>query len=122
MRIYVAGPYSSIDQAERERNVERALAAGLALLDAGHAPFIPHLSHYFDHWATRQGRTIPYEQYLVWGAAFLEVCEGLLLLGSSPGADREVELAVRLGKPIYSRLSVQCALDTPSPAPRDATP
>ena len=105
MRIYVAGPYSSIDRAERERNVARAMAAGLALLERGHLPFIPHLSHFFDQWAEAQGVAIPYETYMTWDIAFLERCEALLHLGSSPGADRELELAVRLGKPVYSRLS-----------------
>jgi hypothetical protein len=105
MRIYVAGPYGSIDQDERTRNVERAMVAGLALLERGHMPFIPHLSHFFDQWATEQGNAVPYETYLRWDAAFLEQCDGLLYLDSSPGADRELELAVWLGRPIYSRLS-----------------
>ena len=105
MRIYVAGPYSHPDPRERERNVEHAMAAGLALLERGHFPFIPHLSHLFDQWAQTRGLTIPYETYLQWDAAFLERCEGLLYLSSSPGADRELEYAVSLGKPIFSRLS-----------------
>jgi hypothetical protein len=105
MRIYVAGPYSSSDQTTRNGNVEQAMAAGLALLENGHLPFIPHLSHLFDQWAQQQGIAIPYETYLTWDAAFLECCDGLLYLGPSPGADRELEYAVRLGLPIYSRLS-----------------
>jgi hypothetical protein len=105
MRLYLAGPYSDPDPAVQKRNAERAMATGLALLKQGHAPFIPHLSHFFDQWATRTGHVVPYETYLAWDAAFLSVCEGLVWLGSSPGADRELELAARLGKPVISRLS-----------------
>ena len=120
MKIYVAGPYSDHDPIVRDRNVEQAMAAGLALLDAGHFPFIPHLNHFFDAWARRQGRVIPYETYLRWDAAFLADCDGLLYLGSSPGAERELELAVRLGKPIVSRLAGASA---PRPACQsDTTP
>ena len=105
MRIYIAGPYSHPDPAVREQHVARAMQAGLGLLQAGHAPVIPHLNHYFDEWVVKQGIALSYEQYMRWDAALLEVCDGMLFLGSSPGADRELELAVRLGKPIVSRLS-----------------
>jgi hypothetical protein len=121
MRIYVAGPYGDPDPAVRERNVERAMAAGLALLDAGHVPYIPHLLHFFDDWATRRGRCIPYDTYLRWDAEFLACCEGLVYLGASPGAERELELAVRLGKPVYSRLSTAPPTNWQS-CPVDATP
>ena len=105
MRLYVAGPYSSPDPVERERNTERAMEMGLALLTESHHPFIPHLSHVFDSWATEHGLSTPYDTYLQWDTAFLAICDGVVWLGSSPGADRELELAVRLDKPIYSRLS-----------------
>ena len=114
MRIYIAGPYSSPDPAQRRQHVEDAMVAGLAVLERGHLPFIPHLTHYFAEWAQAQGVAIPYETYLHWDAAFLEQCEALLYLGRSPGADRELEAAVRLRKPIYSRLS--------GPPPLDAGP
>ena len=121
MRIYVAGPYSDPDPLTREQNVERAMAAGLALLDAGHFPFIPHLLHFFDAWATTQGRSIPSETYLRWDAEFLACCDGLLYLGASPGAERELELAVRLGMPVFSRMARTPTADRLAPN-LDATP
>jgi hypothetical protein len=99
-RLYIAGPYSHPDPLQRERNTHAAFAAGLAAIKAGHAPFIPHLSHHFDQWAQAQGISIPYETYMAWDDAFLSVCDGLLSLGSSPGADRELERARSLGIPI----------------------
>ena len=44
---------------------------------------------------------LDYEHYLGWDFAFLEVCEALLFLGSSPGADRERAHAEALGIPIF---------------------
>ncbi len=109
MRIYIAGPYSSDDPAERLRNTERAMHAGRVLLAHGHAPFIPHLSHYFDGWANERAKPVRYQQYLEWDAAFLEVCDAVLMLGSSPGADREIDLAARLRIPILSPLAAGLA-------------
>jgi hypothetical protein len=109
MRIYVAGPYSSDDPDQRLRNTERAMKAGRSLLSRGHAPFIPHLNHWFDAWATKQGMPVSYEQYLRWDAAFLEVCDALLVIGSSPGTETEIELASRMGLPILSPLAAGLA-------------
>src|SRR4029079_19484229 len=104
MRLYLDGPYSHPDPERRERHVLQAFRAGRELLRQGHAPFIPHLAHAFAPWCIEQGCPLGYEEYLAWDAAFLAQCEGVLLLGSSPGADREVELAVRLEIPVLSRL------------------
>src|SRR4051794_36644868 len=102
MRLYLAGPYSSADPAERLANVQAAFRAGRELLRQGHAPFIPHLAHWFAEWSEEQGCPLTYHDYLTWDAAFLAVSDGLVLLGSSPGAEQELELAVRLGKPILA--------------------
>src|SRR3954470_14481638 len=107
MRIYIAGPYSHPNPQQRAQHVEQAFRAGRKFLRQVHAPFMPHLAHAFDQWCTDQGCPLFYEKYMTWDAAFLAQCEGVLLLGSSPGADREVELAVRLGIPVLSRLALK---------------
>jgi hypothetical protein len=104
-RIYVAGPYSHPDPLVRERNTHAAMRAGFELLLQGHAPFIPHVSHYFDAWAQSQGIVVPYESYMAWDAAFLKVCDGVLVLGHSPGVEQERAEAERLGLPIYYSLA-----------------
>src|SRR5436190_21867644 len=96
-RIYVAGPYSGGDIAA---NVREALRVGNLLLDAGYAPFVPHLSHYF-HLMHPQ----PYNVWLEMDLAWVWVSDALLRLpGKSPGADREVALALTRSIPVYHNL------------------
>lgn len=96
-RIYIAAPYSAPTATEQRVNVEWAIVAAKELIDAGHAPYCPHLSHYIDHHFPRD-----YETWMAVGDAFLQVCDGLLYLGPSPGADRERDRAIELGIPVYT--------------------
>lgn len=95
-RIYIAGPYSAKTVIERDDNVYRAIWAAKALIDAGHAPYCPHLSDYIERYFPHS-----YKTWMQVGDAFLRVCDGLLYIGSSPGADRERQRAIDLGIPIY---------------------
>lgn len=104
-RIYVAGPYIHHDPLVRERNTHAAMWARLDLLQQGHAPFIPHMSHYFDVWAQQQGVVVPYAAYMAWDAAYLAVCDGVLVLGRSPGVDQELAGAERLGLPVFRSMA-----------------
>lgn len=94
MRAYLAGPYSQPDQAV---NVRNAILAASRLVDAGHVPFVPHLTHLWNLVAPR-----PYEDWLRLDLVWVGQCEALIRLpGESPGADREVAEARRLGLPVY---------------------
>ena len=118
MRIFVSGPYSADSHYQRQANVDRAKEAGLAVLSRGHYPVIPHLLHYFDLWLTDNGsESLPYETYLAWDLDLLSVCDGLLCIGSSPGADRERAFAVERGIPVYDNVD-----DLPKPIPVVAGP
>jgi hypothetical protein len=94
LRVYIAGPYTKGDVAV---NVAIAVDAGTKVADAGHHPFIPHLSHF---WHYRNVR--PYEFWLDQDMAWLRVSEALIRLpGESSGADKEVAEAERLGIPVF---------------------
>jgi len=85
-RVYVSGPYTLGDPCI---NTNTAIAAGNAILDAGHAPFVPHLSHF---WHTVTPRS--YTDWMLIDLAFVPQCDVLLRLpGVSSGADIEVECA-----------------------------
>jgi hypothetical protein len=100
--IYVAGPYSAPSEHGRIANTERALAAGLSVMQRGHYPIIPHLSHWFDLWHEREhGQRLDGEVYMQWDFVLLMRCDALLYLAPSPGADRELALAESLGMPVY---------------------
>lgn len=96
--VYVAGPYSSGDTVA---NVEAALDAGHALMDAGFAVVVPHLAHYLE---ARRSR--PYEEWMALDFALLDRCGALLRLpGHSPGADREVAHALSRGIPVFDSIA-----------------
>ncbi len=97
-RIYIAGPISLGDQ---EENVKRGVEAGLELLHAGFAPFIPHLSHLINSQAVVG--TNDYEKWLQLDFSFIAVCDAVLRLpGQSAGADRETAFAESLNIPVFT--------------------
>lgn len=94
MRVYVAGPYTKGDVAQ---NVRDAILAADQLLQAGHAPFLPHLTHFW-HLLTPH----PWERWLNLDLEWLLLCHALVRLpGESVGADREVQYAMDHGLPIF---------------------
>ncbi len=101
MKVYLAGPYSSETAEGVERNVSRAISAGILVLLKGHYPFIPHLTHYVDLVSTQRGLGLKWEDYIDWDLAWLQGCDAILHIGSSKGADLELEVAQRLGKKVF---------------------
>jgi hypothetical protein len=101
--IYIAGPIG--DVVGRQSRVAAAIDAARPLLRAGMAPFAPHL------WAVAgvaEG-IMEYEAWIDFDLEWVRRCDALLRIpGESPGADREVAEAFRLGKPVF--LSVAAAL------------
>lgn len=93
LRVYVAGPYTS----NPEFCTAAAIEVGNALLDAGHAPYVPHLAHY---WETVHGAR-HYEDWMRIDLAWLAAADVVVRIpGESSGADREVALATELGIPV----------------------
>lgn len=104
--VYVAGPYTHGDVA---LNVRLAILAGLQIKQAGHLAFVPHYFH-FGHFLVPMG----YESWMTIDLRMLARCDSLLRLpGYSPGADREVQAAKRLGMPIYHTVEA-CLADLPA--------
>ena len=94
MKVYVAGPYSKGDVA---LNVRSAILVAGQLRDAGFAPFLPHLTHFWHLVAPR-----PYEDWLDLDNQFIPCCDALLRIpGESSGADKEVALARSLNIPVF---------------------
>lgn len=92
-KIYVSGPYSK-HMVDGTRN---AILAAEELRKAGYLPFVPHLSLLWDLVCPS-----PYEEWIAYDLAWLGHCDALLRLpGESPGADREVLLALKLGIPVW---------------------
>lgn len=110
MRIYIAGPYtpSSNDKHECIReaafNVDIAIQVALELIELGHYPFVPHLSHYL-HVNPACKRDFGQDFYYQYDNSFLyHWAEALYYIAPSRGADAELELAKILGLEVFYSL------------------
>ncbi len=99
MKIAVAGPYSAPTERERQENLDRMNYAAAQLLEAGHVPLIgvnaalPVLSK-----ATMEHK---YKAIMDISLAVIEHCDAIVLLAESPGANRERDVLVKKGKPVF---------------------
>lgn len=110
--IYIASPYTIGDVAD---NVAVQIEAAHKIMDAGHCPVVPLLSHYL-HIHRRR----PYQDWLAIDLALIRRMDVILRLpGKSSGADREVQVAKQLGIPVafgWSELwPLVCKNDLPTP-------
>ena len=88
--IYIAGPYSQGDVAV---NVRTAMEVGMIYNDAGHYAVIPHLTHFLHMVFPR-----PYDYWLDLDNRIIPSCTAIhRIKGESSGADKEMELAKKLG-------------------------
>jgi hypothetical protein len=105
LHIYIAGPYTAQGKNGPAANTKRAIDAGIAVFLRGHHPYIPHLTHYVDLRARQIGRKLTWSDYMTWDLPWLDLCDALLYLGKSRGADVELKRAARLKKKIFFTLS-----------------
>jgi hypothetical protein len=102
MLIAVAGPYSAPTEVGRRRNLDAMHAAAAEVARRGHVPLIG-----MDAALPVADRLHPdegAERYEAIMRISLEVvgrCDALLLIGESPGANRERDLLLAMGKPVY---------------------
>jgi len=108
MLIMVAGPYSADDTARRRANLLRLQQAALAVRERGHIPVIGEnlgLPMVMDLAEPLAESATPDEakewiQQLTLDLAAR--CDAVLLLGSSPGADREVRAVLDHGGQLFT--------------------
>jgi len=102
MKIAVAGPYSAISSEERQINLDRMNEAAAVLLKAGHIPIIgmnaalPVIQ--------KANLEDEYMAIMKISLAVVEHCDAIVLLAESPGANKEREVFVRSGKPVFSNV------------------
>lgn len=93
-KVYIASPYTI---GSKERNVMKQISVFHILAAHGHVPFAPLLGHYVD-----LVYPFSYDFWLKWGLEWMKTCDCVLrLAGESPGADKEVAEAEKLGIPVY---------------------
>lgn len=93
--VYIAGPYTL--KPGPIENTKQAIYAGDVAAGRGYAVFIPHLSLFWDMFLPHD-----YEFWMSQDLAILVKCDFLIRLeGESSGADREVELARKMGIQVF---------------------
>ena len=103
MRVYIAGPYTKGDRSENVRNAMKAMDQ---LIEAGHEPFCPLLTHFQDLAFPR-----PWEDWMRIDLAWLPFAEAVVRLpGPSDGSDIETHEASKLGIAIF--YSLEAFLET----------
>jgi hypothetical protein len=104
-RVYVAGPITS--SGNLLLNVKKALNVGSFLLKRGYAPYVPHLTCY---WEIVANEEFTYEDWLSLDIEWLSTCDAVLRLeGDSKGADREVSIALSKRIRVYHSLETLTA-------------
>src|SRR5205807_9899003 len=108
LKIYVAGPYTptsgNLHDAVRKdhQNTLRAIGLGLKIIEKGHLPFIPHLTHYVH---IESKAALPKEFFQRYDLTWLEYCDALYFMGPSEGANLELKWAKSRGLKIFTELS-----------------
>jgi hypothetical protein len=101
MIIYVAGKYSANTKKEIKANVKGAIEAGLMIMQKGHVPIVPHLSHYMDKMAAERGFSVHWETWIAMCFNLIDRCDALFVLSESPGANAEIAYARKRNIPVY---------------------
>lgn len=102
MIIGVAGPYSAATAAERQLNLDRMNQVAAQLLQKGHIPLIGVNAALP---AVEQATDIDrYKAVMDISMAVIDKCDALLLLAESPGANRERDLVMGKGLPVFTSI------------------
>ena len=103
MIIGVAGPYSAETASQQKTNLDAMNTAAAKLLERGHIPVIgmnaalPVLE--------KAGIKDRYKATMAISLAVINACDAILIIGESPGANKEKDLIVSKGLPVYYNLS-----------------
>ncbi len=99
MILGVAGPYSADTEEKRKQNLDTMNTAAAKLLELGHIPLIGvNAALPVTEMANIQNK---YQAIMDISMAVIDSCEGILILGNSPGANREKDLILSKGLPVY---------------------
>jgi hypothetical protein len=99
MIIGVAGPYSAATEEQRQANLDAMNEAAARLLEKGHIPLIGMNAAL----PVIEKAKVPdiYKSVMEISLAVIGACDALLLLAESPGANKERDLILAKGKPVY---------------------
>lgn len=113
--VYIAGPISNGHRADPRQiyqNVKFAQKFYFELIEKGYSPICPHLSYYA--WLDFPD-DVHWKRWIDMDLDFVDAAFALLRIpGKSIGADKEVEYAHKLNKPVYYDVDDMPKVDPPS--------
>ena len=104
MLIAVAGPYSAATTEARQRNLDAMNRAAAEVFKLGHVPVIGVnvALPVVEFLPTAHDR---YEAIMTISLAVVGKCDAILVIGESPGVNRERDLIRAKGLPVYNSIS-----------------
>lgn len=102
MIIGVAGPYSAATEEGRQQNLDRLNETAAKLLELGHIPLIGMNAAL--PVVNKTENVDRYTSIMDISMAVIDKCEALLLLAESPGANRERDLVLAKGLPVFTNI------------------
>lgn len=104
MLIAVAGPYSAATREARQQNLEAMNLAAAEVFRRGHVPVIGvNLALPIVEFIG--GEDNHYDAIMKISLAIVARCDAILIIGESPGVNRERDLIREKGLPVYNSLS-----------------
>lgn len=102
MIIGVAGPYSAPTEEQRRSHLDAMNAAAARLLEMGHVPLIGMNAAL----PVLEQADVPdrYDAIMRISLVVISACDALLLIGESPGANKERDQVLAQGRPVYTRI------------------
>ncbi len=102
MVIGIAGPYSAPTEEQRKKNSDVLNSIAARVLEKGHVPLIGINAAI----PVVEKATVAdtYKAIMDISMAVIDRCEALLIIGESPGANREKEFILSKGLPVYYSL------------------
>src|SRR5688500_6978248 len=99
MILGIAGPYSADTEEQQQKNLDAMNAAAARLLEKGYIPL--RGSNAASPVVKQTSGIDKYKAMMDISRASIDSCEGLLLLAESPGANRERDLVLGKGLPVF---------------------
>lgn len=93
--IFISGPYTG----NEINNTREMILTFHVLLDMGFVPFCPLFTAFAELIRPR-----PYDEWMELDKELISVCDAMLKIGDSPGADEEERYAKELGIPVLYSL------------------
>ena len=102
MIIGIAGPYSATTVEQRQKNLDALNQAAAKVLEIGHIPLIGINAALPVIAFSKTDNS--YKAIMDISLAVINTCDALLLIAESPGANKERDLILSKGLPVYYSL------------------